>query len=163
MSGRGGVDLSLFTYWVPVEVRYSDLDAQGVINNATYFTYFEHARVRFFEHLRAAVTRDGQGDDASGYTAADMPFLLARATCAYHRPITGMAPLSVGVRCASARRATIEMEYVICDRAEAGGMIYASGATTAVCVDPRTGRPRSLPDWSRRALALAAPTSARTH
>lgn len=167
MSGRGGqVDLSLYTYWVPVEVRYSDLDTQGVVNNATYFTYFEHARVRFFEHLREAVTRadhaNGHSGGSSGYTAADMPFVLARATCAYRRPITGMAPLQVGVRCSATGRATIEMEYIICDQPDAAdATIYARGATTAVCVDVRTGRPRSLPDWSRRALALAVPTGAR--
>lgn len=158
MSRRGdGVELSLFTYWVPVEVRYSDLDTQGVVNNATYLTYFEHARVRFFEQLREAVTRGDQSSGTTGYTAADMPFVLARAMCAYRRPITGMAPLHVGVRCTAIGRATIEMEYVICDRPASGGIVYASGTTTAVCVDPQTGRPRSLPDWSRRALALAAP------
>ena len=165
MSRRGGaVDLSLISHWVSVEVRYSDLDAQGVVNNATYFTYFEHARVRFFERLREASNgaeqTGSQTHKAAGYTAADMPFVLATATCAYRRPITSLAPLYVGVRCSAAGRATMELEYVICDRPSPGGTLYASGATTVVCVEPRTSRPRMLPEWARRALALEQPAPA---
>lgn len=156
MSERGvPVDLSLFTYWVRVDVRYSDLDTQGVVNNATYFTYFEHARVHFFEQLRGAMEWQGapaQSGGAIGYTAAEMPFVLAKAACAYRRPISSLAPLQVGVRCTVAGRATIEMEYAICDRAGPGATLYANGATTAVCIDMRTGKPRSLPEWARRAL-----------
>ena len=144
----GPVDLALFTYWVRVDVRYSDLDTQGVVNNATYLTYFEHARVHFFERLR----EEREGEGATGYMAADMPFVLARAACVYRRPITGLAPVHVGVRCTVTGRATIEMEYAICDRPGAGGTLYASGATTAVCVDMRTGKPHSLPEWARRTL-----------
>ncbi|MGH2518061.1 MAG: acyl-CoA thioesterase [Ktedonobacterales bacterium] len=149
------VDLARFASWVRVDVRYSDLDAQGVVNNATYFTYFEHARVHFFERLRAETSQESSASasgGATGYTAAGMPFVLAHATCAYRRPITSLAPLQVGVRCAAAGRATLEMEYVICDRPGTEAMVYASGTTTAVCVDPRTGKPRSLPEWTRRAL-----------
>lgn len=175
VRGRGGpVDLALFTYWVRVDVRYSDLDAQGVVNNATYLTYFEHARVHFFEQLRAEMTsgdgasarrnatKSAGATEATGYTAADMPFVLARATCMYRRPITNLAPVHVGVRCMVTGRATIEMEYVICDRPDSPGpsgsgvTLYASGTTTAVCVDAQTGKPRSLPEWARRALEMRA-------
>ena len=99
---------------------------------------------------------------ATGYTAADMPFVLARATCMYRRPITSLAPVHVGVRCTVTGRATIEMQYVICDRPNAasasssGATLYASGTTTAVCVDARTGKPRSLPEWAQRALEMRA-------
>lgn len=160
MSERSAaIDLTLFRDWVRVDVRYSDLDTQGVVNNATYFTYFEHARVHFFERLREETSRGEahgrrEGTTATGYTAADMPFVLARATCAYRRPITSLAPVHVGVRCTVAGRATIEMEYAICDRPGPGATLYASGTTTAVCVDARTGKPRSLPEWARRALAM---------
>ncbi|HLJ81761.1 MAG TPA: thioesterase family protein [Ktedonobacterales bacterium] len=175
MRERGGpVDFALFTYWVRVDVRYSDLDTQGVVNNATYLTYFEHARVHFFEWLRAGMNAsDGtsphgsaaggaSATEATGFTAADVPFVLARATCMYRRPITGLAPVHVGVRCTVAGRATIEMEYVICDRPNSPNSLasdvtlYASGTTTAVCVDARKGKPRSLPEWARRALEMRA-------
>lgn len=33
------------------EVRFSDIDALGHVNNATYLTYFEQARMHFFAQL----------------------------------------------------------------------------------------------------------------
>ena len=36
---------------VSFEVRDSELDAQGVVNNANYFVYMEHARHKFIEEI----------------------------------------------------------------------------------------------------------------
>lgn len=51
---RGGDtgDIERCGQWVRVEVRYSDLDAQGHVNNAVFFTYFEQARVAFLAETR---------------------------------------------------------------------------------------------------------------
>ena len=34
-----------FKFHHPIEVRYSDLDPQGHVNNARFLTFFEQARV----------------------------------------------------------------------------------------------------------------------
>jgi acyl-CoA thioester hydrolase len=36
---------------VPVTVRFRDLDAMGHVNNATYFTYLEQARIGFRDQV----------------------------------------------------------------------------------------------------------------
>ncbi|MGZ3716490.1 MAG: acyl-CoA thioesterase, partial [Ktedonobacterales bacterium] len=51
-NGEAG-DIERCRQWVDVEVRYSDLDAQGRVNNAIFFTYFEQARVAFLAEVRA--------------------------------------------------------------------------------------------------------------
>ncbi|MAI22656.1 MAG: thioesterase [Crocinitomicaceae bacterium] len=33
------------------EIRFVDIDAAGIVNNATYFNYFEQSRISFFEPL----------------------------------------------------------------------------------------------------------------
>ena len=33
------------------EIRFVDIDAAGIVNNATYFNYFEQRRIQFFEGL----------------------------------------------------------------------------------------------------------------
>jgi len=33
------------------EIRFSDIDALGHVNNATYLSYFEQARISFFEKI----------------------------------------------------------------------------------------------------------------
>ena len=34
------------------EIRFRDMDAMGHVNNATYFTYMEQARIQYFRDLR---------------------------------------------------------------------------------------------------------------
>jgi acyl-CoA thioester hydrolase len=158
-SGRGEtVDVARIAHWTRVEIRYSDLDVQGHVNNATFFTYFEQARVDYFAAMRAqfdeARTAHGQtGAVAWTENAAtpDLPFVIASASCAYKRPIAGLAPVYVGIYCAEVTRAAIEMRYAIC--AAPGEAPYATGATLTVSVDLATGRPRALPAWVRDALA----------
>lgn len=33
------------------EIRFVDIDAAGIVNNATYLNYFEQSRIRFFESI----------------------------------------------------------------------------------------------------------------
>lgn len=153
-GGKGRVDLSQIRFWVPVEVRYSDLDAQGHVNNATFFTYFEQGRVAFFAELRARrQTASGSGQVTEshpvipGTEASDLPFVIANAACTYLRPIATLTPVVVGVRAARITHAAIETEYAVCDRP--AGVLYATGTTLTVSIDPLSGRPRSLPSWAR--------------
>jgi acyl-CoA thioester hydrolase len=153
-SRKGNVDLTQqISFWVPVEVRYRDLDTQGHVNNATFFTYFEQGRVAFLAELRAqhsAGEQAGARPMIPGAEAPDLPFVVAGASCAYLRPIATLTPVVVGVRASRITHATIEMEYAVCDRP--AGLLYATGSTLTVSIDPISGRPRSLPNWVRPGL-----------
>ena len=56
-------------------VRFRDLDAMGHVNNATFFTYMEEARVKFFGHLFNSNSPEG------------FPFILASVSCNFSKPI----------------------------------------------------------------------------
>ena len=43
-------DLPTAQVYTP-EIRFADIDAAGIVNNATYFNYFEQSRIAFFEPL----------------------------------------------------------------------------------------------------------------
>ncbi len=43
--------MSLFGFYQPIELRYGDLDPQGHVNNASYLTYIEQARIGYIRHL----------------------------------------------------------------------------------------------------------------
>jgi acyl-CoA thioester hydrolase len=153
------VDIGLVRFWVPVEVRYSDLDAQGHVNNAVYFTYFEQARVQYFHTLRLrarAADRAKQAEQTGRASsppdpfASDLPFVIVNADCFYRRPVTALAHISVGVRASRVTHTSIELQYAVC--AAPGGAVHASGSTLIASVDPTTGRPRGLPEWARHAL-----------
>jgi acyl-CoA thioester hydrolase len=157
-----------FALWVPVAVRYSDLDQQGHANNAVYFTYFEQGRLGYFDALRrlgcaaagedpapAPTTRALQVAPGATDDQLELPLVVSEAACAYRRPIASLAPLAVGVRAARVGHASLVLEYAACD--EPGGVLYATGSTTIVCVDPVSGRPRGLPTWTLAALRRLEP------
>ncbi|MGH2487467.1 MAG: acyl-CoA thioesterase [Ktedonobacterales bacterium] len=163
MSGRDkDADLSRIHYWVPVETRYADLDTQGHVNNATYLTYFEQARAHLLytmgdlaraEQSAAAPAPIHRPTEPPG-SVPFIPFVVIAASVSYRRPITGMVTLAVGLRVSAISRAAVEMCYAVCGHP--GGTLYAAGATTIVSIHPETGRPRSLPPATRRALERLA-------
>jgi acyl-CoA thioester hydrolase len=160
-SGRRiGMGEAPIRFWVPVEVRYSDLDAQGHVNNATFFTYFEQGRVAYFTELRSRYceySRDvGEhlpaGEIIPDAGATGLPFVIAGASCTYRQPISALTPVVVGIRCSRITHASIEMEYAVADKPD--GVLYATGSTLTVSIDPASGRPRALPAWTRLAAQL---------
>jgi acyl-CoA thioester hydrolase len=161
---------SAFRFWVPVSVRYSDLDDQGHVNNAVFFTYFEQGRIGYFDAVRKlgreAAARGETVEHAAGSRAVqvapgatddrlELPLVVSEASCAYRRPIASLAPISVGVRTPRLARASLVIEYAVC--AEPHGLLYATGSTTLVCVDVASGRPRALPAWTIAAVRRLEP------
>jgi acyl-CoA thioester hydrolase len=142
-QGGPSEDLARYAQWVPVEVRYGDLDTQGHVNNVVYFTYFEQARVSFLHDLYAHASRL-DGASAAQPDGGPLAFVVADASCVYRRPIMVLAPVAVGVRVADLRRATLVLDYAVCDAPS--GRLYAAGRTTLVRV-AENGRPRALPAW----------------
>lgn len=157
MRGRGEeIDPRTLMHWARVEVRYSDLDIQGHVNNALYLTYFEQGRVSFFDALRRLAPRKTAAGDAAehgaGLTPDDITFVIVEASCSYKRPIAGLASVHVGVGTARVRHAALEMVYAVCDRPGGEGTLHATGSTLVASVDLATGRPKALPAWTREAL-----------
>jgi acyl-CoA thioester hydrolase len=159
-----------FRFWVPVAVRYSDLDDQGRVNNAVFFTYFEQGRIGFFDALRQrgreAAARGAISDESANPRMAqvrpgatddrlELPLVIVEASCVYRRPIMSLAPISVGMRTTLLRRASLVLEYAVCDAPH--GLLYATGSTTVACIDPATGRPQGLPAWTVAALRELEP------
>lgn len=159
-----------FRFWVPVAVRYSDLDDQGRVNNAVFFTYFEQGRIGFFDalrqHGREAAARGAIPDEPANPRMAqvrpgasddrlELPLVIVEASCVYRRPIMSLAPISVGMRTTLLRRASLILEYAVCDAPH--GLLYATGSTTVACIDPASGRPQGLPAWTVAALRELEP------
>ncbi|MFO7812351.1 MAG: thioesterase family protein, partial [Pelovirga sp.] len=58
-----------FTYTTSIDIRFADLDAYGHVNNAIFFTYLEHARVKMFQEYFGA------------FLDSSLLFLVVRAEC----------------------------------------------------------------------------------
>jgi acyl-CoA thioester hydrolase len=116
------MDFSACRLTVPIEVRFSDLDALGHVNNATYFVYYEIARVAY---LRAVTGKP--------VTLEDIKLVIVDAACRYRSPALLGEVLAVGIRVSAMRRSSFAFEYGI--REQSGGRLVAEGRTVQTVFD----------------------------
>ena len=89
-----------FCYWITIEVRWGDMDKQGHVNNAVYFTYCESARISLFESIGSYGRRAGtQGPS------------LVSAACDFKRQVVFPATVDIGVRVGDISRRSFHMYY----------------------------------------------------
>ena len=117
------------------------MDALGHVNNATYFTYFEQARISWFR----ALTRDAVMSRKQGP-------VMANASCEYRRAIVHPAHVVVEVLLGEPGRSSLPTGYRIRDASDAS-IEYATGSSVLVWVDYETGKPVPLPDEVRAAAS----------
>ena len=115
-----------------LRVRYSETDAQKVVNSASYFSYFEVGRV---EWLRAAglsyreLEKEGYG------------LVVVEVLARYKKPAFFDDELTVRTELTELKRASLSFGYTVLR----GEEVLVTGRTLHGCVDLTTGKPRRLP------------------
>lgn len=136
------IDLSLFRFSHPVEIRFADLDSMGHVNNATYFTYMEMARLLY---VRGVLGWMG-GRDLQGA-------ILARIDCDYRTPLLLGDPIRVYARVSRIGSKSFDFEHVIIresDQTEA-----ARGTGVLVAYDYTREQSIPVPDeWREKMIAF---------
>ena len=130
----------MFRFYKPVEVRFSDLDVLGHVNNARYLTYMEQARVAYFRMLRLRKPNEPR-----------VGFILASAHIDFQRPILMDSQVRVGVRVTRLGNKSFTMAYRLEDAVD--GAIFATAETVQVSFDYEKQRSIPLPDVWRQAMA----------
>lgn len=129
-----------FPVVVRIEPRLRDLDVQGHVNQAVYFTYFEIARTRFMTQV-------------VGAEPVPPGFVLASASCEYRSEAKLGDKLLVGVRVPRVGRTSFDMEFRV---ETATGRLVAEGRCVQVCTG--ADGPVPVPEAWRRAM-LGQPIS----
>jgi acyl-CoA thioester hydrolase len=115
-----------------LRVRYCETDAQGIVNNADYLSYFEVGRV---EWLRAAglsyreLEKEGYG------------LVVVEALARYKKSAFFDDELTVRTELVELKRASLSFRYTVLR----GEEVLVTGHTLHGCVDLTTGKPRRLP------------------
>ncbi|MFV0426421.1 MAG: acyl-CoA thioesterase [Beutenbergiaceae bacterium] len=135
---------------VPVQIRWSDVDGYGHVNNAALLTLLEEARIAAFWNADVAedVARPSQmlaaGVDAEHHT------LVARQEIEYRAPLPfSQRPVLIELWIARMGGASLEVHYQVFSP---DGVLCALAASTIVMVDAATGKPRRLTSQERGAL-----------
>ena len=124
-----------FKFHHPVEVRYSDLDPQGHVNNARFLTYFEQARVSYLIHL---------GLFSKNQSFLDVGIIIADAKVTFLAPVNFGQAVRVGVHVSRIGNKSMTMEYQMIDNAD--GKELATGSTTLVAFDYHEHKTITVPD-----------------
>jgi len=124
-------------YFTDIEVRFADLDAYRHVNNATYFTFLETARINLFREKFAEQLQSG------------LLFLVAEASCRYLQPIGLNDRVTIGLRCDKVGRSSFTLGYRITDGSE---RLFAEAQTVMVCYDGKNQKSVAIPDNLRQTL-----------
>lgn len=118
-----------YSFTMDVDVRFRDLDTMGHVNNAVYATYFEQARVAYFEEVLDVPLQETES-------------VLATLEIDFRRPVEIHDDVTVALRVPELGRSSLSMEYAV----RTGETIAATGETVQVAVDSQTGSSRPIPD-----------------
>lgn len=134
-------DPASYPLWSKEQVRYSDQDPLGHVNNNAYGVYFETARLDFF---RAANLRHGSMADAAGVVRRlDMEFL---------RELTWPSELRIGTRLVGLGSSSFSYRQGLF----VGDICHALAFTVSVGFDLKTRTKVVLTDAHRAGLRRAA-------
>ncbi|WP_017460886.1 acyl-CoA thioesterase [Dyella ginsengisoli] len=129
-----------------LEARWRDLDAFNHVNNATYLTYLEEARLQWLREV-----------PGPWFDEHSMP-VLAASHLNYRLPIAWPARLSVMLSCERLGNSSITLAHRIAD-ADVPERLYCDGHVVLVWMDPHSGKPVPLPQAIRDSAQPAAPAA----
>lgn len=125
-----------------IQVRSTDMDADGIVNNARYFEYFEQARLEHLVSIGLVKRPRPPGE-------LDRAFTIAEATCRYRAPVRHRDPLTVRVWTKHVGNRSFVLAYEIVRRDTAS--LVAEGSSAQVWLDA-AGQPAPLDAAARAAL-----------
>ncbi|CAN5572367.1 thioesterase family protein [soil metagenome] len=112
------------------QVRWSDVDAYGHVNNVTYFEYYQEARIAFLYDLGAWAVEAGSEQ-----------LVVARLTVDYRRPILFRAePFAIDSWVTRIGTSSFDVRSQIRD----GHEVLSSAVAVLVGFDSRTARSRPV-------------------
>ena len=133
----------MFKHKTKIQIRFKDVDAMGHVNNANHFTYFELARVHYFnEVVNETINWSKQG------------IILAHMEIDYRTPIllTDEVWVYSGVIRFGAK--SFELGYQIVRIIKGEEVIAAEGKSVQVCFDYETNQTISVPElWKEKVEA----------
>lgn len=124
----------------PVRIYYEDTDAGGVVYYANYLRFFERCRTEWLRSL-------GQ-EQADLLARHDIAFVVKAVEADYKRPARLDDALEVSLRLLNLGRARMQFEQWV-ERIDANGAreTLVTGKVTLACVNLKTLRPVSIPEW----------------
>jgi acyl-CoA thioester hydrolase len=120
-----------------IQVRFSDLDVLGHVNNTVYFSYFEMTRVHYFREL-LGIDWDWQ---SFGIVLVKNEIEYKRSVLLNDRPSIKMITEQIG-----------DKSFVLRYELMVNNVLYAIGRSVQVCFDAHIQKTISIPIEMREML-----------
>ncbi|HVW13176.1 MAG TPA: thioesterase family protein [Mucilaginibacter sp.] len=132
-------NLADYKHKTPIQVRFSDLDLYGHVNNAIYLSYFETARLHYWKEVL-------QWDwNESG-------IILARAEVNYVKPVVRGDELACYVRTTRIGNSSFDIMHVLVKVTADGEEICTTGKTVCISYDYGVNKPVKIPPEQRERM-----------
>jgi acyl-CoA thioester hydrolase len=115
-------------------LRWSDMDAFGHVNNATYFTYLEQVRVDWLRRL-----------------GIEHGLVLANVSCTFFHPLVYPGDIEVALYAGRAGHSSLDTWYEL-RSSQQRDSLCALGHGTVVWFDHAAGHSVAMPEAVRRQL-----------
>ncbi|MEP7262924.1 MAG: thioesterase family protein [Bacteroidota bacterium] len=113
-----------FRHQTTIQLRFKDVDSMGHVNNANHLTYFETARMYYFNEV---ITKENNWQKTG--------FILASVTINYILPVYLQNEISVFTRCSRIGNKSFDLEYALVKKTADGYTLLAKGKSVIVCYD----------------------------
>jgi acyl-CoA thioester hydrolase len=127
--------LKYYKHFVPVKVRFSDLDVVGHLNNARYQTFLEEARIAYFHD----VLRQHK-------SSLDFNVVLSKISIDFIKPIEFGDDITVYTRIFNLTANSHEVHQLFVRREKDKTEIVATAQTVMAAFDYQTKKPTTFPD-----------------
>lgn len=116
----------------PIELRWRDLDALNHVNNASFLTFFEEARLRWFATL------------SGPWTSETAQPVLAAVHINYRRQLNWPGRVVAQLFCERIGNTSLTIAHRLLGSDDK--VLYADGNSVLVWVDPASAKAISLPE-----------------
>ena len=131
---------SEYKYWISIPTRWSDMDPMNHVNSATYFSYFEIARMSYFDTI-GLMEYKVQGEVG--------PAVVSQ-TCNYRQQLFHPSVLDAGIRTTELRDKTFSVCYEF--YLENTDTLICDGSTVIAWVDYSVPKAAPIPEALREKI-----------
>lgn len=133
-----------FKHKTPIQIRFKDIDMMGHVNNANYITYFELARLTYFDALKdEGVTIDWVNEGV----------ILAKIEMEYKQPILLEDKAFVTTWVSRIGSKSFDMTCSIVRMVDGVEVEAARGLAVIVCFNYKANETIAIPElWKRKMM-----------
>lgn len=133
-----------FTHKTHIQIRFKDTDQMGHVNNANYITYFEYARMMYFEALKGeGVTIDWVNEGV----------ILAKIEMEYKIPIVLEDKVFASTWVSRIGSKSFDMACSIVKVVNGVEVEVAKGLAVIVCFNYKTNQTIAVPElWKEKMM-----------